>query len=320
MSYRLRPNRSVRHELERIAVKQLSTAAGLLEHTGPGKEHDKAVHEARKSVKKTRAVLQLLRPDLDVAYSREKRLLQKIGHALSIERDADAIVETFDHLRAKYRSRLRGSNFTGIRQLLAGAATDAKDRAQRAGASERAARQLRRAERRAEAWRLRGGAFATIQPQLKKAFRRARKALARASDNPTAGNFHGWRKRIKVHRYHMRLLEDTRPAAMREYGAVLHKLEKWLGEEHNLVVLRRRLTSIDAIRAMHRERKALEIRMERFQAELRRDALALGRRIYAEKPRIFVQRLKRAWKAWQHHHRLPGRAPFLTPKTERAAA
>ena len=80
---------------------------------------DEAVHEARKSVKKARAVLSLVHHPLDGAYSKEVRRLRKAGRNRSLERDADVLVETFDRLRARYPSRLKGPAFTRVRRARA---------------------------------------------------------------------------------------------------------------------------------------------------------------------------------------------------------
>jgi hypothetical protein len=68
-------------------------------------------------------------------------------------------------------------------------------------------------------------------------YRRARKELACVHATPDDGLFHTWRRRVKDHWYHVRLLEGLNgKAAMRVRN--LKRLETWLGDDHNLVLLR----------------------------------------------------------------------------------
>jgi CHAD domain-containing protein len=61
MAYRLRSQESITHGLQRIARKELRAARdGMRRSTPPS---DEAVHEARKSVKKVRAIVELIDAD-----------------------------------------------------------------------------------------------------------------------------------------------------------------------------------------------------------------------------------------------------------------
>jgi CHAD domain-containing protein len=299
MAYHLSRRRSVRRALERIVKNQLRAAAGKLEHAG-SKTRDEAVHDARKRIKKIRAALLLVRKQLDAEYDKQDEQLGKAGHQLAIERDADAMVETFDQLRARYRSGLRGRKMATIRRKLASRAEDVKSHARRECFTEAAAHRLRKAAKRAGRWHLKLQGFKPVHREMKRAFKRARKGLRQVERRPTAERFHEWRKRIKDHWYHTSLVEQTRPSDMRVYAKRLHRLEAWLGQEHNLVLLRRHLASVERALASDREKATIDRDIERFQADLRRRALKLGRQIYNVKPRRFARNLRRSWRRWRH--------------------
>src|SRR3954453_6023106 len=93
MPYRLRKNEPVAKGVKRLAAEQIDHARGQLAQNDDGQ---KAVHEARKSVKKTRALLHL------AGYSGEDKRLRNIGRALSEVRDAAVMIEVFDALVAKH--------------------------------------------------------------------------------------------------------------------------------------------------------------------------------------------------------------------------
>jgi hypothetical protein len=134
---------------------------------------------------------------------------------------------------------------------------------------------------------------------MKRGFKRARKGLHQVERRPTAERFHEWRKRVKDHWYHTRLIEQTRPSDMRAYAKRLNRLEAWLGQEHNLVLLRRHLASIERALASEHEKATIDRDIERFQADLRRRALKLGRQIFNVGPRRFSRDLKRSWRRWR---------------------
>src|SRR5215208_5141851 len=78
-----------------------------------------AIHEARKDVKKARALLRLVRADLKAgAYRRENRELRDAGRALSALRDADVLVETIDGLAERYAGRIPATAFDAVRERL----------------------------------------------------------------------------------------------------------------------------------------------------------------------------------------------------------
>ena len=66
MSFKLKAGESPRKGLRRIVKKQIEGALSELTAVR-GKSRDESVHEARKAMKKVRAVLRLVRPQIDAA-------------------------------------------------------------------------------------------------------------------------------------------------------------------------------------------------------------------------------------------------------------
>jgi hypothetical protein len=123
--------------------------------------------------------------------------------------------------------------------------------------------------------------------------------MATAQDDPRPENYHEWRKRVKDHWYHVRLLESLWTEVIQAREASLKNLETWLGDDHNLVVLRDKLSNepekygdADGVHLF------LALAGE-HQKELRENALSLGQRIYEEKPRQFTQSMSKLWDVWQ---------------------
>jgi CHAD domain-containing protein len=298
LAYRLKSDESVPAAVKRIASEELESACAQLAGKGAA-ERDEAIHEARKSIKKVRALLRLMRPELDATYATENVRLRDIGHKLSGFRDASAIVDTFDSLREKYREDLKGRTLESVRRGL----IERKEQYERDAGVERVLRTLAGAlsasSKRVKVWPVLTDGFPAIAPGFEKTFRRGRKALAQVQAHPIPENYHDWRKRVKDHWYHVRLLEDLWTEVMLAYEKSLKQMETWLGEGHNLVVLRQKILAEPAFYGNGKETDLSLSLFDRYEKELRGNALSLGERIYAEKPRQLSQRLGHLWNVWQ---------------------
>lgn len=298
MAYRLKREESVSHGVKRLANKALCSALDGL-RPGHPKQRDEAVHEGRKEVKKARALLELVRDDLGRKYEKDKQRLREAARPLSHERDAKILLDTFDGLRKRHPTALRRHTWADIRRSLDALAADATRRALRPASITRTLNALRKTRDNSRSWSLDAKGFRALRPGLKRSFKRARKALHRARAHKTPGNLHRWRKRVKTHWYHTRMLEASEPRRLDPYLAKLHDLETWLGDLHNLIVLSERIKAGDFPPSMTEEVARLCSLIEQQQTQLRDKALALGARVYAERGRAFVRRLERFWRAWR---------------------
>ena len=116
--------------------------------------------------------------------------------------------------------------------------------------------------------------------------------------DPSVENLHEWRKQAKYLRHQLEVLEPIQPVAMAELAGRLHELTQLLGDGHDLAVLRQKLVAGPAAPA-GRIRETLVTLIDRRRAELEQEALQLGRRLFADKPKDFTERLKSYWKAWR---------------------
>jgi CHAD domain-containing protein len=274
--------------IERIVREEIAAAVRQLGGQGDP-SRDEAIHEARKNVKKIRGVLRLMQPELGDTYRLENIHFRDIGRQLSQFRDAGAIVETFDALRAKYGGGVvDGRALASIRRGLMARKRQAEKQANIGEVLASLATVLCQSAERVSAWPLSQDGFAAIAPGLEATFRRGQKAMARARKHPRPENYHEWRKRVKEHWYHIRLLESVWTPGLRAYEKSLKELETSLGEDHNLVVLRERVWGDP-------EAGALLGLIRKYHQELRAKAFTLGERIYGEKPGHFAQRIQRLW-------------------------
>lgn len=290
--YHLKPDEAVPAGIKRIVREEIESAAGQLSGQGDA-DRDVAIHEARKSMKKIRGVLRLMRPEVDAIYRRENTFFRNLGLRLSQFRDAGAMIETFDALREHYRGQLARGRLASIRRGLIAHKEQAEKQAEIETVLKRATAALRRRAHLSEAWPLAADGFPAIAPGLETGFRRGRKALARVRQDPSPENFHEWRKRVKDHWYHVRLLESLCGGALQAYEKQLKDLETSLGEDHNLVVLQEKVMAEPGIYGGDAEIALFLRLLGRYHKELRDEAFALGECIYGQKPRRFTRRTRR---------------------------
>ena len=313
--------------VRRIALGQLDVAIASLDGRGDPHLSETAVHEARKALKRLRALLSLIESELgSERHAREDAVLDTIAQRLSATRDADVLLATLDALVERHPRRLRGrGGVLRLRAQLLSEVQSARGELQQPAAVAQAIGELSACRVRVAAWSLpeRDG-LSLLEPGLARIYRQGRKRQRRVAAGRGARTraMHRWRKRVKDLRYAAQMLQlepDTRPSSIPKRGrdrrrrrearrdaAWLRRLERQadalgelLGEEHDLAVMR------DYVRAQPRgkrggarvgrgTRRSLERLIAARRRQLRKEALRRGERLYRRTPERFLRRVRRA--------------------------
>ena len=208
MPYCLTQDESILRGMRRIVREEVQSAVEQL-RTKDASKRDEAIHETRKSIKKLRGVVRLLMPELGEAGREDNSRLRDIGRTLSEFRDAAALIEIIDTLGEKHTDDPGAAPaLHSVRAELVRRRNAAARQQDGAEIAHEAISALRGLGRRANSWRLGSDGFDSIAYGLEITYRRGRKALNRAQKKPTAVNYHDFRKRVKDHWYHVRLLEN----------------------------------------------------------------------------------------------------------------
>ena len=286
--FRLRRNEPFDEEIRRVARGRIDDALDCLgaPEAGSGEDFATAVHEARKSIKRARAVVRLARPQLgEKVYRRENRALRDAGRGLAGARDAEVMLETLDELGERCADELRSDVLADLRTHLAAERDPTRAELARDGAvRERGVSALEDVRARAGAWPL-DDDIAGLAAGLRRTYRRGRRRVCAARDEPSAERLHEWRKRVKDLWHAYELVHSAEPKRMKARARDAHRLSDLLGEEHDLAVLAERATSPDLRGVIGRRRTAL-----------RDEAFALGERVYRRKPRAVERRVVARWR------------------------
>ena len=306
MAFSLSPDRRVSSELRRIMLHQLEAATTELTSIGDP-ESDEAIHDARRRVKKVRAVIRLIRPDLDKAFRVVDKDLQDVSRLLAPIADGQGVIATLDELGRRHRkqvpTRVVASIRAGLIQL--GAQTDRQ--ASRDHVLQTSVATLLDERRRVKHWQLRTDGFHTLAPGLEANFRQAREAMLAAQSRPTVNRYLKWRGFVKNHWFHVRLLESHCGHRLAADERRLEALDGVLGEYHNLALLREVLVHHGYVSRAETARCLRAI--SGYQRLLRQHAQPLGATIYRETPRGFVRRVKHLWIEAAPNHRARHSAP-----------
>jgi CHAD domain-containing protein len=286
MSYRLEPGEGVADGIRRIVGEELDSAIGGLRAGAdlPAEGRDKAIHEARKSLKKSRSALRLVREDLKRSTrQKESAAMRDAGRRLSGARDAQVMLDTLAKLAKSAVPQPPGEEVRGLQQEL-----QARRNALAAqlegdtGVLGEVAGELEGIRDRVSSWRLRDQGFNSVVSGLEVLYARGRVAMRDALKDGEDEAWHEWRKRVKDLWYAGRILQPVAGGQLDGTVDAADKLSDVLGNHNDLAVL------LDA--AGERFGLSGAIIMERD--ALRRHAAPIGRRLYAERPKAFAARVE----------------------------
>jgi hypothetical protein len=293
MPFRLKPDRPVHAEVKRVIDKQLALALDEMQTLGDPRSDD-AIHEARRHVKKARALLRLTQASLGDVYRPANNRLRRANRLIAPIADGEAVVDTLVQIGRRYPNDVPRPVLTKLKEELLRREFSVDQQAAKHDVLTRAAVQVRAARKGIHRWRMTGSGFGVVAPGLRRTARRAHKAMARSLAAPTTEHFHTWRRRVKDLWLQVRLIEGLCGHGLTADKRRLDALDGCLGESHNCALLEDILATNTL---MSRADTARCLRMiRRYQTSLRRTAARLGAVQFAETPRHFVERARHLWR------------------------
>ncbi len=259
---------------------------------------DAHVHDARKQIKKARAALRLLRDAIgDGAYRRENMALRDAARPLGVARDSKVFLLALDDLVERYAPATRSLQLDKFRSVLRKEQTTARQSIT-VTLINKQRRALREASSQIDRWRIRGEEWEVIGGGLERIYRGGNKAMRVATSSHASEDLHEWRKQVKYLWHQLQIVAPSWPDLLGELAAQTHKLADHLGDDHDLAVLRQKISSnVDAFET--RDRDALVAILDRRRKQLQDKAFKLGARIFEEKPGRFSSRLGNYWRLWR---------------------
>jgi CHAD domain-containing protein len=262
-------------------------AAGLKD----GKSSDRSIHEIRRDLKRARAALRLLRECFGEAeYRRGNSLLRDAARVLNPVRDAKVLFVTLRSHDPHLGAPNPGTFMRRLYRVLGERRRAARRELKRSDLI-RAGRTLRELGSRAGALTERRLRRHSIDEPLKRAYRSARKAFARARRHETDEDLHEWRKQVKYLSNELEVVLDLGPPRFHKSHRRAHKLAERLGDDHDLALLTQEvLRNATAAHAPSRDDHVQEFlaHLARRRRTLQRKAFRLGERLFADRARRYT--------------------------------
>jgi CHAD domain-containing protein len=301
------PTKLLAEAFTRTAREQLDHAQAALSD-GIAADPAEAVHQARKAIKKERALLRLMRGAVSPRRRRaQNTALRDAARRLSGTRDAVVMVGALDDLAERYAGQVPQATFLSLRNRIA-AETPVLADLSGEGPEVRAASQLAQVSAELAGWRLRRDGFAAIDDGLMRTYRRGRRTFAVARRHRKVENLHNWRKRVKDLWYELQLLAPVCGSVVAGHASDAQELGDLLGDDHDLAVLRAMLVRVGEDVAVDVE--AVLGLLDHRRDELQASAMLVGRRVYAESQKAFRRRMRRLVEAgWAQARHAENRQP-----------
>lgn len=298
MSYRIRPDRALDGEVHRVAAHQLGKAMAVLTDRPQGLHE--AVHAARKSIKRVRALYRLIAPRAREFQQRENARLRDVARTLSGVRDATALIEASHYLQEtatsddERQALSRVSDvLTARRNRLSEAETDLEDKAEAAivtcSEAIEAVKDISIDCGRRDTARL-------FQKSWRRNGHKAIEALSECRGEAAhAESFHDLRKRSQDCWMNHMLLRDIWPAAMHAKQLEAKALVDVLGRYLDLSILSDVADREPQLFSGSDDRARLLEAIISRQQTARQEALERGRWVFADKPEREARTVKSLW-------------------------
>ncbi len=317
MGFQLQAGESLANGIRRIALERIDTALSQL--TNPAFNRDEAIHEARKTCKRLRAVLRLIRDEVGyIVYRRENVRIRDASRLLSPARDSAVMIKTVDTLVTRFQDietikidagnsvvpvvdflPLQPNTFANLREKLVKRHHVHSRQEVETDAVPNFIAAMRKTRLQVADWPIRRESFDTISGGLHRVYRRGYLGLSKASQHNTPEMLHDWRKRVKYLYYQLELIQLIKPAKLGQLAEMLHLLSDYLGDDHDLAELQRLILSQPMLLANEEKQRWLLSMIAYRRIEYQMLAWPLGQRLYAEQPQTFVNRHQAYWQTWR---------------------
>jgi CHAD domain-containing protein len=280
---------SVGRALSAFGTDIVAEARAALETAG--RSDAEVVHDFRKAMKRWRAFLRLLQPIVGEDARRLRGVARDLARQLAGARDVQAALDALadlSHEKGADGTTLSARTLASLNERLQALRQSAEADALTDATRETMRRTLDEAEAALADWPLGDSRFSDLAAALARGYRDARRAIPDAWPDADSEELHELRRRVVVHRYQMDLAVPLWPRLGKLWVGEAQRLRERLGTCQDLSVL---ASYADPHQALAPWRARLAPRIAARQATHVAAARRIARRLFAEKPGAFRDRL-----------------------------
>jgi CHAD domain-containing protein len=295
--FRISERESVKETINRILYEQIDS---ILENC-ENKQDDfhKSIHDIRKSIKRIRAVLRLVREEIGYSsYYRENVFYRDINRSTSELRTLNVLILSLESLQVDLADKLEPER---IAPLIVKIREQRDKKLEGMLSSERVlkdlSKQFENGRSRIPTLPIHSNNFKALAGGIERMYRQGKRYLKEAKKKTDTHHLHDMRKRMKYLWYQMDILNPLYPGLLKAYSSSLDSIGDKLGVYHDLAVLsdflRESKTGLAEI-VMDTLIEACEFKKSAMLPDIFSQASA----VYTEDPEAFIQRLDGYWKIY----------------------
>jgi CHAD domain-containing protein len=262
-------------------------------------EVHKSIHETRKSMKRIRAFLRMIRDEIGYSsYYRENVFYRDLSRQLSDIRNFEVLAGSIRDLKEDLSSTLSSDVFSSLEEEL----DIQRNRVMPGKAAlnqllKEVAREVAAARERIYDFPIRHNDFRAFEGGLFRMYRQGRRYLKQARRDPSPTLLHDLRKRMKYFWHQVEILQPIYPGPLKAYAATLEKITENLGTYNDLQILQEFITESD-IPSDPVIQETLQEACRAKQTMLLHDLWPRADMAYSEQPEAMVARLGSYWRIY----------------------
>lgn len=288
---------SISTNIQRILLEQFDYI--LMQSEKGQEEVHRSIHETRKSTKRIRAVLRMIRDEIGYSsYYRENTFYRDLSRELSEIRNFRVLSESIKVLQQDLSSTIPREVFESLDEELSKQRDMVKGG--KAGLSQflkELAGKIEMARNRIYDFPIKHNDFRAFEGGLFRMYSQGKRFLQEAKQDRSPVQLHNLRKRLKYFWYQVEILQPIFPGPMKAYASTLEAIGENLGIYHDLHVLQEFLSESNIIPDQNIIETLQEACLAR-QSMLLYNTLPLADITYSEKPAAMVNRLASYWKIY----------------------
>jgi CHAD domain-containing protein len=294
---RFEGDRPLKRSVRKSAQRLIDDCLERLSVTAPS-QRDEAIHDARKSLKKLRSLLRLIKPVIAKSdYKLENRRFRDAGLPLTRARDLKILIESFDSV---VKECFTGGDLPEVLQEVRRSVSEQlfqeHERLDCDHELETISSRLMEARDDVRQWSHVPDRWRTLSRGLKATYRRALEAQDEVEKYQTAETFHEWRKQVRYLRYQLDLVQFLAADRLKALAGDFDRINKRLGSARDLTLLEKVLADSPAILADSALNEQLRGVVDRRRREAMEEACRLAGEMFAASPEEFVGALKGDWR------------------------
>ena len=294
MAYKLKLDATIEQSIKHAATEQLKKA---INHLSAQKTPTLGVHETRKNLKRTRALLRLIQPVIEKTHFQKANItLRDIARSLSGTRDIQAMIETILKLQTHFTLNTEDLIILPLIQLLQKNKKTAEKKIKKFS-QKTILKDLQDANLFFENLNFEKESIDCILPGLQNIYDKGMQQMHIAYSECSIDAFHEWRKFLQYHWRHTQFISPIWPEFFEIKITQTAAVSEILGIHNDLSnlidFLNENKTKFDDKNQM----KEFINLCDQWRKEQRHAAQKPGLRIYAETPKAYNACIKKYWEA-----------------------